>query len=211
MKNTGFFLMLILLLSSCGGSKSSGNAAADSVSADTVMAEVPVADSLENMFYLTKDGIGAIHIGDEIKDMPEEIPGLYTEIVHGETDQAQEYVFRSADEVSFTALDYLEGKIDLIFLDSPLVKVKSPSGSFGMGDSFDNVLALPGVTPEWYSRDDNGHGIWYWTWEGLWFTVNQERLTPSLQDKLYTSEEAPVSEDFDSDIRIGYIGTGAPF
>lgn len=79
----------------------------------------------------------------------------------------------------------------------------------GIGDSFANVLSIPGVQAEWIGYDDGG--MWYWTWDGLWFAPSQQGLGEILSRKLYDSKETPSAADFSDDVKVGFIGTGLPF
>lgn len=207
-------LSALFIFTSCGGRGKSDSDTQKTVNdgADSAAA-ISSADQSgeESYFYLTSEGIGPVRIGDKVNSLPASVEGLYTDIARSNDSQGMEYAFRTNRGISFIAHDYLEGTIDLIILESDDVKVKSENGSFGLGDSFDNVLALPGLTTEWYSREDNGHGLWYWKSDGLWFTVDQEKLTPALQMKLYSSDHAPEASDFDQSVKIGYIATGVPF
>lgn len=179
---------------------------------DTIVADVEATDSLPGEYYLTPEGVGPVAVGELISNLPSYMPGLYTAIEHGDTDQAQEYIFHNNGAAVMTALDFMEGKIDVLYLSTPGIKVQTPAGDIQIGDSFSKVLSLPGLEKEFETIDEEGSaGMWYWKWDGLWFTVDQSRLTPVLVDKLYSDEKEPLSVDFDDKVKIGYIGTGLPF
>lgn len=196
-----------LALTGCGGKSQSVASDTDSVAtenpADEMVAEMPAV-------YLTKDSIGEIKIGMSINDVPYEVTGLYTRKENGASPDAVTIDFIQDDHARFVAYDFGEGKIDVINLIGPDVKVKTLKGDLGIGDKMADVLDLPGVTPEWSGYD--GNGMWYWTWEGLWFAPAQENLSQILSQRLYHSGQAPTLKDFrDEDVAIGFIGTGLPF
>lgn len=207
MKKTFFAFFVMLTLTSCGGHKQEAATDTDSIEAgnpaDEITAEMPAV-------YLTKDSIGDIKIGMSINEVPYSIEGLYTRKENGASPDAVTIDFIQDDHVRFVAYDFGEGKIDVINLIGNDVKVKTLKGDIGIGDQMAEVLDLPGVSAEWSGYD--GNGMWYWTWEGLWFAPAQENLSQSLSQRLYHSGQAPTIKDFQEDkVTIGFIGTGLPF
>ncbi|MDE6095586.1 MAG: hypothetical protein K2G52_05295 [Muribaculaceae bacterium] len=206
MKKTFLYALASIVMVSCSGN---GNkAAADSDS---------ITDSPENTeeiretsnYLLTKEGVGSIWIGQSINDVPDSIAGLYTYKEMGASPDAVTIEFKGSQGGHFVAYDFGEGKIDVINLIDSSVKVDAPGGEFGIGDKFKNVLQLPGVEEEWSGYDNVG--TWYWKWNGLWFAPSQESISESLSRRLYQSEQAPTSVDFDDNVTIGFIGTGLPY
>ncbi len=198
----------IVALTGCGGK--SQKAEADT--ADSVVMENPADEAVAELpaVYLNKDSVGDIKIGMSINDVPQSIPGLYTHKENGASPDAVTIDFLQDDHPRFVAYDFGEGKIDVINLIGHDVKVKTLKGDIGIGDQMAEVLDLPGVKAEWSGYD--GNGMWYWTWEGLWFAPAQENLSQSLSQRLYHSGQAPTMKDFqDENVTIGFIGTGLPF
>lgn len=197
-----------MLLYACGSGK---KADSDSVVADSVVAESPEVDSVPT-FFLTPDGIGPVRIGMSVDSLPEIVAGLYDHVTEGEDEIGMARLFYNHSGVSFTALDFMEGKVDLIYLDNAYVKVATPEGDLALGDEFNRVLALPDAEAIWQDYDEaSGIGMWYWNAGEIWYAVDQSTLTDALKRKLYDSSLRPVKADFDENVRIGYIGTGLPF
>lgn len=197
----------VLALTGCGGRRQTTVADTDTVAtenpADEIMAEMPVV-------YLTKDSVGEIRIGMSINDVPYAVEGLYTRKENGASPDAVTIEFVQDDHARFVAYDFGEGKIDVVNLIGHDVKVKTLKGDLGIGDPMADVLDLPGVKPEWSGYD--GNGMWYWTWEGLWFAPAQENLSQTLSQRLYHSGQPPTMKDFqDENVAVGFIGTGLPF
>lgn len=199
------FLACILLLTSCGGGNK--NTAEDS---SPFVDDIPEeGDVRETFTYITKDSIGGIWIGQSVNEVSDSIPGLYTHVTHGASPDAVTITFCGPEGERFIAYDFGEGKIDVLNLINSMVKVRNGERSFGIGDSFSNILSLPGVETEWSEYENSG--TWYWKWDSLWFAPSQESVTAGLSRKLYHSDTCPEAEDFDESVKIGFIGTGLPF
>lgn len=205
MKRAIYGVILAAVLTSCGHSGSQKEAESDSIA---VMDMVETVAS-EYRAYLTKDSIGSIWIGQELSEIPDSVPGLYNKKEPGATPDAVSVVFRQNGEEEFVAYDFGEGKIDVLNVIGSGVKIHTPHGEIGLGDSFAKVFELPGVKAEWSGYDESG--MWYWTWEGIWFAPDQTNLPKELSQKLYHSGHAPTEKDFIDSIGIGFIGTGLPF
>ncbi|MDE6422246.1 MAG: hypothetical protein K2K95_02360 [Muribaculaceae bacterium] len=202
-----FIALGAVALTSCGGHKSDTVVDTDSIVtenvADEMEAELPTV-------YLTKDSIGSVSIGMPIGDVPHQVEGLYTLRENGASPDAVTIDFIQNDHARFVAYDFGEGKIDVINLIGPDVKVKTMKGDIAIGSPMALVLDLPGVKPEWSGYD--GNGMWYWTWEGLWFAPSQNDLSQGLSQRLYHNGQAPTIKDFqEENVTIGFIGTGLPF
>lgn len=196
----------LLLMAGCGNGEKGNPADSDSI-AETEIIEAVQAVREAN--YITKDSIGAIVVGNPVNTIPESVPGLYTAKENGASQDAVTVTFSDENGRQFVAYDFGEGNIDVINVVGPDIKVNAPNGVFGIGDSFSNVLAIPGVQAEWIGYDDGG--MWHWTWNGLWFAPSQQKLDENLSRKLYNSQESPGNEDFPESVTIGFIGTGLPF
>lgn len=196
----------VLTLVSCSAGHKAD--ASDTDSIETVSADVR-SEGYECTGVLTQAGIGPVAIGVPMCELPDSVNGLYTAKALGESPDAVAVVFSDGNGESFVAYDFGEGNVDVINLIGTDIKVEAPQGDIVLGDSFAKVLQLPGVKTEWSGYDDSG--MWYWTWEGLWFAPSQDALTPSLSRKLYHSVSAPGKDDFDNNVTIGFIGTGLPF
>lgn len=199
----------VIVLTACGkgGKKNSPDSVADSSS----VAEEQIIDSVAT-FYLTPDGIGPIRIGMPVDSIPEMVAALYDHVTEGADEIGMARLFYNHSGVSFTALDFMEGKVDLIYLDNAYVKVATPEGDLTLGDEFSRVLLLPDCEAIWQDYDEaSGIGMWYWNAGEIWYAVDQSTLTDSLKKKLYDSSLKPTKSDFDENVRIGYIGTGLPF
>ncbi len=207
MKKLSLIAIGTVLFAGCGGHKSAPVTDTDSVSEETAADSVV---AVQPTVYLTKDSIGGVLIGMPIGEVPHQIDGLYTRRDNGASPDAVTIDFIQDDHSRFVAYDFGEGKIDVINLIGPDVKVKTLKGDIGIGDPMEIVLDLPGVKPEWSGYD--GNGMWYWTWEGLWFAPAQENLSQALSQRLYHSGQAPTIKDFQNEgVAIGFIGTGLPF
>lgn len=189
----------------------SGNGNVKTEESSSVEDSVEVAEKIPETsnYLLTKDGLGAIWIGQSINDIPDSIPGLYISKEMGASPDAVTILFKGSEGDRFIAYDFGEGKIDVINLIDRAIKVHAPRGEFGLDDKFSNVLQLPGVEEEWSGYDNTG--TWYWKWEGLWFAPSQETISDHLSRRLYQSVQAPTPADFDDNVTIGFIGTGLPF
>lgn len=193
------------MASSCGNSNKNETTDSDSIAIMDMVETVVAA----NTTYIDKDSIGAVYIGKPITELADSVPNLYTSKENGASPDAVTVTFSNPDGEQFVAYDFGEGKIDVLNVIGTDIKVKSPEGEFGLGDSFSKVLQLPGVTAEWLGYDDSG--MWYWTWEGLWFAPSQDKLSPELSRLLYNSETEPAASDFSEENTVGFIGTGLPF
>ncbi|MDE6392126.1 MAG: hypothetical protein K2L59_02500 [Muribaculaceae bacterium] len=208
MKNLYIAGMFLLLLASCNGNKTatSGNSA-KSDSALTESMESPVAGPVE--FFLTRDSIGPVRVGEKISDLPQAVANLYDVVLTTETPDAMAYTFLLADVPQFTIYDFLEGKVDVIALEGNARAVNTPDGELRTGDEFSKVLALKGVESEFQNFDDSG--IWYWKWNGLYFGVDETGISESLGAALSEGKRPPRASEFTPDVKIGYIATGLPF
>lgn len=207
MKKLIFIALGAVALAGCSSNKKDTVADTDSIVtenvADEAVAEMPSV-------FLNKDSIGTVYVGMPLGEIPQHVDGLYTRRENGASLDAVTIEFIQDDHARFVAYDFGEGKIDVINLIGPDVKVRTIKGDVGIGDSMATVLDLPGVKPEWSGLD--GNGMWYWTWEGLWFAPAQENLSQGLLQRLYHSGQAPTIQDFrDENVTIGFIGTGLPF
>lgn len=195
----------MLFAASCGVSDKTEAADSDS----TAIPDMVEAVVASNATYIDKDSIGAVYIGMPMSELADSVAGLYTSKEYGATPDAATVTFSNPDGEQFVAYDFGEGKIDVLNVTGADIKVMAPEGEFGLGDPFTKVLQLPGVAAEWSGYD--GSGMWYWTWEGLWFAPSQERLTPELSRLLYNPETEPAASDFPEGDTVGFIGTGLPF
>lgn len=192
-------------ITGCGNKVASDNMQSDST--QTAEMESPVAGP--TVYYLTKDSIGPVFVGEEISHLPTAVPNLYDVMTITETPDALAYSFLLANVPQFTIYDFLEGKVDVILLEGNARSVDTPDGELRIGDEFSKVLALDGVKSEWISFDDAG--IWYWTWNGLYFGVDEMGLSEKFSEELCNGRHAPRASEFTPDIKIGYIATGLPF
>lgn len=208
MKKIVLLSIVLVTLASCGGKKSQGDAE-DSSWTEVTSEDSAIAADADPTVYITKDSIGLIHIGQSVNYIPSAVGGLYTSKENGASEDAVTILFKGPEGDRFIAYDFGEGVIDVLNLIDTVVKVKSPEGDFGIGDSFAYVLNLPGVEQEWSGYDNSG--TWYWKWEGLWFAPSQESVTDSLSKRLYNPDVAPTADAFDKSVTVGFIGTGLPF
>lgn len=206
MKKTILYTSIAIFLGACSGN---GKIKTEESASVTNSADIVEAINETSNYLLTSDGVGAIWIGQSINDIPDSIPGLYDSKEMGASPDAVTILFKKEDGDRFIAYDFGEGKIDVINLISPSIKVHAPRGEFGIDDKFTNVLQLPGVEEEWSGYENTG--TWYWKWEGLWFAPSQETISDHLSRRLYQSVQAPTKADFDDNVTIGFIGTGLPF
>lgn len=215
-KKSLFFLAaacMLLIFASCSGGKGAG-AGSDS---DSSAADLSAETEMTEVITLCSDSIytargEALPVGISVSALPESIEGLYDRIEEESSDGVTQFHFMQGDDYIFTGIDFGEGKVDLLMANT--FKVSAPSGASGdapvtLSVPFSEVLALPGVVPEWVDFDDTG--MWYWTWHGLWFAPDQSHLTPGLSSRLYNEEEMPRPVDFDDSVTVGYMGTGCPF
>ena len=196
---------VVLLATFCGHSNKNDAIDSDSIAIMDMVETVAAA----NTTYINKDSIGAVYIGQPITELADSIPSLYTSKENGASPDAVTVTFSNPDGEQFVAYDFGEGKIDVLNVIGTDIKVNAPGGEFGLGDSFSKVLQLPGVAVEWSGYDDSG--MWYWTWEGLWFAPSQDKLSPELSRLLYNSGTEPAASDFSEENTVGFIGTGLPF
>ena len=205
-KNAILYALPLLLLAGCGSSDNKSVGESDSVAESEIIEAV---EAVRKANFITKDSVGGIMVGASVNTIPESIPGLYTSRQHGASQDAVTVSFSDDSGEQFVVYDFGEGKIDVINVVGPAIKVDALDGVFGIGDSFANVLSIPGVQAEWIGYDDGG--MWYWTWDGLWFAPSQQGLGEILSRKLYDSKETPSAADFSDDVKVGFIGTGLPF
>lgn len=194
------------ILSSCGGKKTDSNA--DSIRPDSTGQAELLPDSIDSGYYLTADSIGPVHVGMALSDIPDRCPDLYDAQVPAETPDATAVTFLRNMDPIFTVYDFMEGKVDVIVLESPAIGVKTQSGLLCMGDSFEKVLALPGVRSEWAGMDETG--MWYWTWNGIWIGVDESNISDELAQALVTQRHPPRAALLKT-ARVGYLATGLPF
>lgn len=213
-------------LSSCGGKKTA--AVTDSSRPDSSEETALLPDSIDTGFYLSADSIGPVHVGMALSDIPDRCPDLYDTQVPAETPDATAITFLRGMDPIFTIYDFMEGKVDVIVLESPAVGVKIPvepaqeggeanaeaadaggqPGLLCLGDSFEKVLALPGVRSEWAGMDETG--MWYWTWNGIWIGVDESDISDQLAQALVTQRHPPRAALLKT-ARVGYLATGLPF
>lgn len=197
-------------LASCGNKQKNDNFGFVNDSAQTIELESPVAGPTE--YYITKDSIGPIHVGEKISLLPAAVPNLYDMMLTTETPDAMAYTFLLANDPQFTIYDFMEGKVDVITLEGNARGANTPKGELRIGDEFTKVLALDGVVSEWESYDEGeGDGVWYWKWNGIFFGVEETNLSEKFAYELMNGRHAPKASSFTPDIKIGYIGTGLPF
>ena len=204
-------IIAVAILASCNGNKS-GNIVRDEDADTTVVIEsLSPADELKTfrVHYLTADGIDDIKIGMSVNDIPKFIETLYSRIEPGSISDAMTIAFYEEDKETFIAYDFGEAAIDVITLSGDAVKVKSPDGDLSIGTSFMKVVNLPDVYAEWV--DNEGIGTWYWRWNDLWFGVAPETINEKLSKTLYGQNTVPEADDFNENVKIGFIGTGLPF
>lgn len=194
------------ILSSCGGKKTSANA--DSIRPDSTGQAELLPDSIDSGYYLTADSIGPVHVGMALSDIPDRCPDLYDAQMPAETPDATAVTFLRNMDPIFTVYDFMEGKVDVIVLESPAIGVKTQSGLLCMGDSFEKVLALPDVRSEWAGMDETG--MWYWTWNGIWIGVDESNISDELAQALVTQRHPPRAALLKA-ARVGYLATGLPF
>ncbi len=208
MKNLYTVGIFLLLLASCNGNKTeTAGYSAKSDSARTESMESPVAGPVE--FFLTRDSIGPVRVGEKISDLPQAVANLYDVVLTTETPDAMAYTFLLADVPQFTIYDFMEGKVDVIALEGNARAINTPDGEMRTGDEFSKVLALKGVESEFQNFDDSG--IWYWKWNGLYFGVDETGISESLGAALSEGKRPPRASEFTPDVKIGYIATGLPF
>lgn len=199
-------IAMALLIVSCGGRKDAGQSAdSDSVAVEE---EVEKVDSITYCF--TPQGLGPIQSGDAVTQIPDTCAQLFTRKGQAEVPMGNGITFFDGGEPMFTVIDFSEGTVDLIYLESRRIKVEAPGADIALGDSFLNVLTLPGVEAMWIQEEDGSDGKWYWNWNGIFFGVDPSHLTQSLSSGLYDGDNQPTRKDFDESIRIGFIGNGVP-
>ena len=205
MKKIIMIASLLPLLAACGGSKKSGNV--DSLLDSPFVEEAELPDSVAPI-VLTPDSLSSIHIGMDINSLPKSGADLYTNLVAGDTPDALTLTGMLDGKPAFTLYDFGEGKVDLIALNSDDYGVATPEGVLRIGDPFESLLKVGGVTTEWTGYDEGGQ--WFWKWGGLWFLPSEEGMTGAQAAELQNSSRPPKAADF-AKCKIGYIGTGAPY
>lgn len=196
-----------LMLSACGGGAKNEQkvAAGDSAATAEIEQQAPTLP----VYTLTRDSIGPVKVGMRVDELPQAVPDLYDVSLTTETPDAMAYTYLLADVPQFTIYDFMEGKVDVIALEGNARAVATPNGELRVGDSFDNVLKLPGVESEFQSFD--AEGIWYWKWQGLYFGVDETDIPQELAEALCDGKRPPRAALLNSAVKIGYIATGLPF
>lgn len=204
------FLLIIFLfpfLISCSNKKSK------EIETDTVVESIEEQVIEEEpqfkTFYLTTDSLGPVKIGMRIKEIPENHQGLYDNISVDSLSSPLTVSFYLDNDIQFSGYDFGEGTIDLIILDSPAIKIMTPKGEFGIGDSFKEIVNAGNFEPEW--GDTEHHGVWYWNFNGIRISPAQEKLSREFSQKLFNEHVTPSKNDIDDSAVIGFIGTGMPF
>ena len=200
-------LAAMAVLASCGNKNKEVKDGLVNDSAATVELESAVAGPTS--YYLTRDSIGPVRVGEKISNLPVAVANLYDHMIVTETPDAMAYTFLLADDPQFTIYDFMEGNVDVIALEGNARGVETPQGELRVGDDFSKVLALDGVRSEWEGFDDAG--IWYWIWNGLYFAVDETGISEDFANALVNGRHAPRAGYFDSSVKIGYIATGLPF
>lgn len=203
---TSALFIALVLFAACSGKKEA-KTEQQSDSAATVEMEAAIAGPTE--YFLTADSIGPVKVGDKISDLPAAVPNLFDMMIPTETPDAMAYTYLLADVPQFTIYDFMDGKVDVIALEGNARAINTPKGQIRVGDEFTNVLALPGVESEYETMDDMG--IWYWKWNGLYFSVDETNLSDTLSEALCDGKRPPRAAMFTPDVKIGYIATGLPF
>lgn len=204
-----FTLLISLIMGSCSGKGHAGGS--DSVAPEEAPADT-TADQTEDRadIPMTAEGVDRISVGMLTRHIPPESEGVYDSVYVENGYGSNTYLFFINGRPLFTAYEFTEGTVDVLSAESPQVVVVRPDGStLRLGDSFAEVLELPGVEAVWENADDDG--MWCWQWRGLWFQPDQSRLSEELSRRLYNDSEAPAASAFTPEIRIGYIGTGLPW
>lgn len=207
-----FYLILactaILILAGCENKPKEVKDGILNDSAETVEQESPVAGPTQ--YYLTQDSIGPVKVGMKIADIPAAVPNLYDDIVVNNIPGARAITFSLGDDAQFTVYDMEQsGTVDIIELVSNGQGINTPNGEIRIGDDFEKVLALGGVTTEWEQTDDGG--IWYWKWNGLFIGVDEATTSEKFNDMLCNGRHAPGPTQFNNKIKVGSISTGLPF
>lgn len=203
---------VVLLAAGCSGN-SAKEGASDSDSAGRLSTEVPEFE--RETWYLTPDSLGPVHVGMKISEIPENWPGLYTEIQKERAYDTDAYNFLLDEEVDraacypFTVIDFGMGNADIIMLNDTLVKVATPAGDISVATPFREVLKLEGIEPQW--EEVEGNGAWFWKWEGLWFQPSQEQMDQETSSRLYDGNRRPDDLKFAPEITTSLISTGLPF
>lgn len=210
MKKFYLVLLISILFSSCGGDKNRNNQSGGATSdmEQTMQQESPVAGT--EAYFLTSDSIGPVRVGTPISNLPVAVPNLYDHMLVTPTTDAMAYMFMLGDTPQFMVYDFMEGNVDVIALEDNSRAVHTSEGALRCGDSFKKVLALNGVESEWMGFEEEG-GIWYWKWNGLYFTIDETEISEALGDAMCDSHRPPRASMFDDSVTIGYIGTGLPF
>jgi len=199
-------LLLIPLLAACSGNKKASTDT-DTDSAFIQQAEEAV-DSIQ-IPSLTAQGLGDIRVGMSVDSIPQGIVNLYDNVSTEETPDATALVFSMGDEQMFTVFDMGGGKVDVIQLISPKIGVKTPDGALHIGDPMTDLIKLSGVTTEFQSMDDTG--MWYWRYQGLFFTPTLSNQDQSLVDALSNRRTPPSASLITPSVTIESIATGLPF
>lgn len=200
--------IVLVIIAACSTNNKEKETDTDSVVVVNLVEE-PVDTVEEPDFFLTAERLGSIMVEMPVKEIPKDEFGLFDTVTIDQRSIPVLYSFYKNDGLRFTGYDFGEGLIDMISVESPEIKIKSPVGELGIGDPFLSLLSIPGMESEWIETDNDG--MWYWHWHGLWFAPTQKGLTKEFVEKLYNMDEGPVRADFTEDITIGYIGTGLPF
>ena len=133
-KNAILYALPLLLLAGCGSSDKKSVGESDSVAESEIIEAV---EAVRKANFITKDSVGGIMVGASVNTIPESIPGLYTSRQHGASQDAVTVSFSDDSGEQFVVYDFGEGKIDVINVVGPAIKVDALDGVFGIGDSLD--------------------------------------------------------------------------
>ncbi len=197
----------MLALTGCGKGKTTS---AEAVDSDSIIAEAEIHNTPYEFPALTTDSLGPVKIGMEVSRIPQDVAGLYVSFSPEVTPDAQVFMFSGEKgETLFTAYDFLEGKVDVLAVNSPQIPARAGGKEFHIGDLMSEVASTPKAAAEWVSMDDSG--LWYWKLDGLWFGVDEEGLDPEFAQALCNGNVPPRVASMNYKVKIGYIGTGLPF
>lgn len=202
-------ILMLLIAGGCGN-----RAGKEEEKPDTLRVEVSepeVAEEAESgTTLMTSSGIGPIRKGMRIVEIQPQIENLYDSISRQSGYESNYYSFYLKGEPRFTVYEFEKGMVSDISADSDNIVVPGDGNqTLSLGDSFSDVLKLKGVKPVWQTGDEEG--MWCWERDGIWFVPDQETLPEDIAGKFYNQRVAPTLKDINSEIKIGYIGTGMPW